>query len=78
MVSNPEGFTDNSPISTMTSTPVKKPTSRKSLFIFTEILDVKKKTATNQVGASKSKYKTIESVTTQWAFKPKRKGKLKK
>ena len=31
MVSNPEGFTDNSPISTMKSTPFKKPSARKSL-----------------------------------------------
>ena len=42
MVSTPEGFTDKSPISTMTSTPVKKPSARKSLCLFTNILDVKK------------------------------------
>ena len=29
IVSNPEGFTDNSPISPMTSTTVKKPRARK-------------------------------------------------
>ena len=43
MVSNPEGFTNDSPISPMTPTPVKKPSARKSLCLFTNILDVKKK-----------------------------------
>ena len=37
-----EGFTENSPISPSTSTPVKKPSARKSLSMFTNILDVKK------------------------------------
>ena len=46
MVSTPEGFTDDSPISPMTSIPVKKPSARKLLFLFTNILDVKNKTAT--------------------------------
>ena len=43
MVSTPEGFTDNSPISPITSTPVKKPSARKSLCMFTNILMRKKK-----------------------------------
>ena len=38
MVSTPEGFTNNSPTSTMTSTPVNKPTDRKSLCMFTNVL----------------------------------------
>ena len=42
MVSTPEGFIDNSPIFPMTLTPVKKPNARKSLCMFTKILDVKK------------------------------------
>ena len=50
MVSTPEGFNDNSPRSPMTPTLVKKPSSRKSLRIFTNILDVKKKTTTCRVG----------------------------
>ena len=29
MISTPEGFTDNSPISPMASTPIKKPRARK-------------------------------------------------
>ena len=52
MVSTHEGFVNNSPISPMTSTPIKKPSARKSLCIFTNILYVKKETATRQVGAS--------------------------
>ena len=46
IVSTPEGFTNNSPISPMTSTPVKKPCAKKSLCLFTNILDVNKKTST--------------------------------
>ena len=38
----------------VTSTPVKKPSSRKSLCLFTNILNVKKKTAKRHVGAAKS------------------------
>ena len=37
MVSTPEGFTNEIPISPMTSTPVKKPRARKSLCLFTNI-----------------------------------------
>ena len=42
MVSSTEVFTDNSPIYTMTSTPIKKPSAQKLLCIFTNILEVKK------------------------------------
>ena len=42
MVSTPEGFTDDSPISPMKSTTVKKPRAQKSLCMFAYILDVKK------------------------------------
>ena len=54
MVYTPEVFTNKSPISPMTSTQVKKPSARKSLCIFTNILDVKDKTAFRRVGADKS------------------------
>ena len=77
MVSTPEGFTDNSPISPMTSTPVKKTSARKSLCLFTIILDVKNKTATLQVIASKSDRKATKYRTTSWALKPKQKGNSK-
>ena len=53
MVSTTEGFTNNSTRSPMTPTPVKKPSARKSLCFFTNILDVKKKTAIRQVRAAK-------------------------
>ena len=45
MVSTPEGFTNDIPISPMASTPAKKPSSRKSLCIFTNILDAIHKSA---------------------------------
>ena len=41
LLSTPEGFTDKSPDVHMTSTPVKKPSARKSRCLFTNILDVK-------------------------------------
>ena len=42
--------------------------------MFTNILDVKKKTATRQFGAATSKRKAIKYGTTPWALKKKRKG----
>ena len=39
----PEVVTEYSPIVSMTSTPVKKPSARKSLCLFTNIFDVKPK-----------------------------------
>ena len=53
MVSNPDGFTDNSPNVPMTSTPVNKPSASKSLCLFTNIFGVKKKTAKRCIVASK-------------------------
>ena len=53
MVSTPEIFTDNSPISTGPTMIVKHFSSRKSLYLFTEVLDVKKKIAVRWVGAAK-------------------------
>ena len=50
----------------MTSTPVKKPRAQKSLCLFTNILYVKKKTATRQVGAAESKRKVIKYGNTTW------------
>ena len=44
MFSTPKGFTNNGPRYPMTSTPVKKQSARKSLCIFTNILEVKTKT----------------------------------
>ena len=77
MVYTPEGFTDKSPISPMNPTPVKKPSSRKSLCMFTNILDMNKKTAYRRVGAAKSKRKTIKYVNKPWELKQKQKGNSK-
>ena len=44
LLSTPEGFKDNSTNAHMPSTPVKKPSARKSLCLFTNMLDVKPKT----------------------------------
>ena len=74
MVSTPEGFTDNTTRSPMTPPTLKKPSARKSMCIFTNILDVKKKTAIRRVGAAKSKFKTIKVGSTPWELKPKQKG----
>ena len=74
MVSTPEGFTNNSPISPITSSPVKKPSAQKSLCMFTNVLDVNKKTACRLVGAAKYKRKAIKYGSTPWALKKKRKG----
>ena len=52
MVSTPEKFIDDSPNVHMKSTPVKKPSARKSFCLFTNILNVKNKTATRRVGAA--------------------------
>ena len=43
MVSTPGESTDNTPRSPMTSKTLKKPSAGKSLCLFTNILDVKKK-----------------------------------
>ena len=52
IISTLEGVTDNIPNVHMTSTPVKKPSARKSLCLFTNILDVKPKTANRRFVAA--------------------------
>ena len=74
MVSTTEGFTNNSPIYPMKSTPVKKPSAQKSLCILTNILEAQKKTAYRKFGAAKSKRKAIKFGNTPWALKQKQKG----
>ena len=49
MVSNTEGVIDKSPNVSMTSTPFKKPSARKSLCLFTNILNVKPKTEKRRI-----------------------------
>ena len=78
MVSTSKVFTDNIPISPMTSTPFKKPSAQKSLCMFTNILKLKQKTAYCLFGAAKSKRKAINFfVNPPWALKQKRKGNSK-
>ena len=62
----------------MTSTPVKKPIARNSLFIFNNILDVKKKPAIRWVRDAKSKRKAIEYLEMHnMGIETKAKSKLK-
>ena len=61
MVSNPEIFIDNSPMSPGPPMISKMRSARKSLPIFTEALDVKNKTAVRRVGADKSKREAIRA-----------------
>ena len=66
MVLNPDGFVDNSPNVPMTSTPVKKPSASKSLCLFTNIFDVKKKTEKLCIGDAKSKRRSMKLGTSLW------------
>ena len=52
MVLTQEGVIDNIPNVPMTSTPVKKPSARKSLCLFTNIFDVKNRTAKRCIRAA--------------------------
>ena len=57
----------------MISKPVNKPSARKSMCIFTNILDLKKKNTIHQFGADKFKRKATKYGTTTWALKRKKK-----
>ena len=57
ILSTPERVTYNSPNVHMTSTPVKKPSARKALCLFTNIMDVQPKTAKRCFVAAKSRRK---------------------
>ena len=77
ILSTPEGVTDDSTNVHMASSPAKKPSASKSLCLFTNILDVKKKTAQRRVGAAKSKRKAMKVGNSLWTNKTKRKGNSK-
>ena len=64
MVLTPEEVAYDSPNVTITSTPVKKPSARKSLCLFTNICDVKNKTAKRRVGSTKSKRRSTKVVNS--------------
>ena len=69
MVSTPEEFSDNSSMPPRPYVTVKKTSARKSLYQFSEVLGVKKRTATRRLGAAKSKGKsnhTMHYVVVQY------------
>ena len=61
----------------MASSPVKKPSARKSMCLFTNILDVKPKTAKRRFVAAKFKRKAMKVGNSLWTKKTKRKGNSK-
>ena len=73
MISTPEEVTDSSPNVPMTSALLKKPSARKPLCLFTNILNVKPKTEKHRIVASKYKHIAMKVGTSQWT-KKKRKG----
>ena len=66
ILSTPEGVTDNSPNVHMPSKPVKKPSARKSLCLFTNILDVNPKTVKPRFVAAKSKRISMKVCNSLW------------
>ena len=58
----------------MISTPVKKPSPRKSLCLFTNILNVENKIEKRRVGSEKSKRRFMKVGNSLWTNKIKRKG----
>ena len=56
----------------MTQTTFKKPSARKSLCLFTNIFDIKKRTDIRRVGSEKSKIIAINSECGLWEKKTER------
>ena len=69
IISTPEGVTNDSPNVNMTSSLVKKPSARKSMCLFTNILDVKPKTEKRRFVAAKSKRKSMKVGNSLWTKK---------
>ena len=74
MVLTPEKVTDVSLYFPMTSTPVKTPSASKSLWLFTNILNVKNKTEKLRVGAEKYKRRSMKVGNSLCTNKRKLKG----
>ena len=74
ILSTPQGVTGNIPNVHMSSKPVKKPSARKSLPLFTNILDVKPTTAKRRFVAAKLKRKSMKVCNSLWTKTTKRKG----
>ena len=77
MISTPEIYTENSPILPGPSMIIRKTSARKSLRLFTEVLDAKKKTSFHRVGAAKSNHKEIIVISMLWSSITKRRGHTK-
>ena len=60
ILSTPEGFKYNIPNVHMTSTPVKKPSARKPLCLFTNVLSVKPTTSKRRFAAAKYRRKSMK------------------
>ena len=69
IISTPEGVTDNSSNVHMTSTPVNKPSARKALCLFTNILAVKPTTAKRRFVAAKFRRKSMKVYNSLWTKK---------
>ena len=72
MVSTTEGVAYNIPNVPTPSTPVNKKSASKSLCLFTNILDVKTKTAKLRIVVAKSKRRAMKVSTSQWTKEKKR------
>ena len=72
MVSTTKVSKDKSPIYPMTSTPIKKPSARKSVCLFTNIFEANK-TAYRRVGAAKYNHKAIKFGNKPFSLKQKAK-----
>ena len=73
MVSNPEGFSNNSPIIVSASGTYKKPIEIKSLHQFSDLFDIKQKTDICQLGSDDMKHKTTQKSTSLWCTIKKKK-----
>ena len=72
MVSTPERFTDNIPMSHRQSETVTNSSARKSLYQFLDTLESKPKTAVYRFISAKSDRKSIRSGSILWSIIPKR------
>ena len=66
ILSTTHGFKDNSPNVHMESSTVKKPSDRKSLCLFTNILAVKRTTSKRRFVAEKSRRKSMKVCNRLW------------
>ena len=74
MVSTPEGYNINIPMTPNQYDSTKNPSARKSLRQFSETLDVKHNTAVCRLGTAKSKHKKIITGNTLWSNIEKHRG----